>query len=78
MLLASILLPLSMLLLAPVLLQLFSSVVGLTVTGIHVLVLFNAVADTHAVAGVSSVVGSPVTGVHTLALVHALAGMFFF
>ncbi len=65
---ASMLLPLSMLLLAPMAVEGFSSEVGPSVTGVH------TVAGTHAVAGVAFVVGLPVNGVHALALVHAVAG----
>ncbi len=58
-LLASMVLPYSSLLLAPMLLQVFLICCGPTVIGVHDLALVHAVASTHAFAGV--------IGVHDLA-----------
>ncbi len=66
--------PKSMLLLVPMLLQVFLLLLPPSVTGVHALALVPAVANTHAVAGVSSVVGPFVTGAHALSDVHAVAG----
>ncbi len=75
-LMASMLLPLSMLFLAPMAGTGVSPVVGPTVTGVHALVLVHAVTGTHGCSRFSSEVGLTVTAcVHAVAGAHDVAGV---